>query len=263
MKAMNHEHFHHFLELAHRHEEHVIGTIATILILGAAFTTLEGHVAHTHEVMSQALAVDQWGFYQAKHIRAHMYAIEADKALAADQDDKKGLARRYLEKAIYEQCGRPAAESCEVNEVPVLKDSPVLQTFYRTPHSRSTDIAPGNKRRAGPSPIPPNAQNVNETPIKAVRQPKHVNGAIDLIGVSRDKEKDVAQYQEMAEFFDKAEIDLEVAIMFCSLGIVIGTRTYWRFAYLITFIGVCAAVPGVVAGLRGWSLHLAFLASHH
>jgi len=91
--------------------EELIGATITLLALLTASATLAGHRAHTEEVVFQTKATDQWGFYQAKHIRAHMYGMEAEKALASSDAGMHKLARKYLTTAIYEQCGAPAAKS--------------------------------------------------------------------------------------------------------------------------------------------------------
>lgn len=60
------------------HEEHgnnplVLPVSVTISILAVlvAISTLLGHRANTEELLLQAQATDQWGYYQAKNIRFH------------------------------------------------------------------------------------------------------------------------------------------------------------------------------------------------
>jgi hypothetical protein len=45
-----------------------------------AVSTMLGHRTHTESVLLQTRATDQWAYYQAKNIRAHMY--EADSQMA-------------------------------------------------------------------------------------------------------------------------------------------------------------------------------------
>jgi hypothetical protein len=59
------EHGHHNPDLAP-----VSLTMAVLAVL-VAVASLLGHRAHTEEVVLQALASDQWAYYQAKNIRQH------------------------------------------------------------------------------------------------------------------------------------------------------------------------------------------------
>ncbi|SRR5712691_11261717 len=61
----NAEHAHHNPNLAP-----VSLTMAVFAVL-VAVASLLGHRAHTEEVVLQALASDQWSYYQAKNIRQH------------------------------------------------------------------------------------------------------------------------------------------------------------------------------------------------
>ena len=51
-------------------------TMAMVAVL-LAIATMLGHRSHTEEVLIQTRANDQWAYYQAKTIRAHMYEADA------------------------------------------------------------------------------------------------------------------------------------------------------------------------------------------
>lgn len=260
---MDREHIHWLMEMAHKHQEHIIGAITTVLVLLAAYSTLNGHLAHTEEVKAQALAVDQWGFYQAKHIRAHMYAIEADKAWASGNEK---LARRYLGKAIYEQCGEvPLAAACHIEmcmssalpvpakqcAVPVLKDSPELQSFYRNIYTRDLIVAADSSRFPRPVDGAPSAE---QRSAAQVYRKDRTPGAVELVSLSREREENVEHYKTIAERFDYSEIFFEVSLMLCGFALIIGTKAYWRFSYSILSLAVCISIAGIACGVSGWFL---------
>jgi hypothetical protein len=58
-----------------------IGLTMAVVAMLLAVATMLGHRTHTESVLLQTRATDQWAYYQAKNIRAHMY--EADSQLAA------------------------------------------------------------------------------------------------------------------------------------------------------------------------------------
>jgi Domain of unknown function (DUF4337) len=62
-------------------EDKRIGLTMAIVAVLLAVSTMLGHRMHTESVLLQNRATDQWAYYQAKNIRAHMY--EADSQMTA------------------------------------------------------------------------------------------------------------------------------------------------------------------------------------
>jgi len=60
--------------------------MAIIAVL-LAMATMLGHRTHTEEVLIQTQANDQWAYYQAKNIRSHMYAADAQMAALLPKGD--------------------------------------------------------------------------------------------------------------------------------------------------------------------------------
>src|ERR1700728_2182110 len=88
------------------HEEHeeqrlhpltipVSVTISILAVLGAIVTLL-GHRAHTEELLLQAKASDQWGYYQAKDIRLH----DMLAALAPHEKEETSAVREKYVKEV-------------------------------------------------------------------------------------------------------------------------------------------------------------------
>jgi hypothetical protein len=68
------------IEKAHERNEREIGLTMAIVAVLLALATMLGHRTHTEEVLIQTRANDQWAYYQAKTIRSHMYAADAQMA---------------------------------------------------------------------------------------------------------------------------------------------------------------------------------------
>jgi hypothetical protein len=70
-----------------------------VLAVCVAVVSLLGHRAHTEEVVLQALASDQWAYYQAKNIRQHedeLFVANNSAGVAADIREKYAQeAERY------------------------------------------------------------------------------------------------------------------------------------------------------------------------
>ena len=260
------------LHIAHKKGEQSIGATITLLALLTASATLAGHRAHTEEVKAQTVATDQWGFYQAKHIRAHMYGIEAEKALASGKEEMRKLAKKYLAVAIYEQCGTPATDSCHVENcrtadgkgtgpdpkkpctVPVLKDSPELEAFFQanllsdqTFHDLFFHSAIVRK---GDSPGENFVAMAQKGPDGTSEPPnKKPGGAADIIQQARSHNREVDNSTNEAVLYDIAEVVLEVSIMICSFALVVGTKSYRKAAYLTTVVAMTVATTGVGVSL--------------
>src|SRR5271155_3917157 len=75
------EHAHHNPSLA------PVSLTMAMLAVVVAVVSLLGHRAHTEEVVKQALASDQWAYYQAKNIREHEDELFADFSTAVASKD--------------------------------------------------------------------------------------------------------------------------------------------------------------------------------
>jgi hypothetical protein len=59
-----------------------IGMTMAVIAVFLAISTMLGHRTHTESVLLQTRATDQWAFYQAKNIRAHMYEANSEMVAA-------------------------------------------------------------------------------------------------------------------------------------------------------------------------------------
>src|SRR5215472_10959903 len=109
-------------EHARHSGQKTVGLTMAIVAVLLAIATLLGHRTHTEEVKLQTQVNDQWGFYQAKHSRAHEYGAMAE--LAALLPNGRDVALKDLKISTDEECGQPPEKGCVS---PVLKKSPILQ----------------------------------------------------------------------------------------------------------------------------------------
>jgi hypothetical protein len=76
------EELHEVASEAHTRSAKRIGLTMAVVAVLLAVSTMLGHRTHTETVLMQTRATDQWAFYQAKNIRAHMYEADAQMAAA-------------------------------------------------------------------------------------------------------------------------------------------------------------------------------------
>ena len=98
------------------HNHMAISTV--IFAVCATLSTFKGGGYSTQSVVQQALASDQWGFFQAKSMKQHMYELQNQQlklqlaALGEDNPAKKGYEERIKENAA--EIARHAEEKKEI-----------------------------------------------------------------------------------------------------------------------------------------------------
>jgi len=86
-------------EHAHHSGQKGIGLTTSIVAVLLAVATLLGHRSHTEEVILRTEANDQWAYYQAKKIRAHVYEADAQLAKLSSADAAKDVAAEMAKKS--------------------------------------------------------------------------------------------------------------------------------------------------------------------
>ncbi len=161
-------------EHAHNSVQKRISLTMAIVAILLATATLLSHRAHTEEVVLQTKVNDQWGFYQAKNIRSHMY--EADAKLARLAADGKELANDFS------------------------KDSE-----------------------------------------------KQKKDAEEIRKEAEDLDKETKVIERRANYYDTAELFLEISIVLCSIALLGETKALWHLSLVTTLVGVAVAIYGLVA----------------
>jgi Domain of unknown function (DUF4337) len=254
------------IEHAHERGEKGIGLTTAICAVFLAVATLMGHRAHTEEVKLQTQVNDQWGFYQAKHSRAHQYGQQAE--VLTLQPNGHDLALKYLKISTDEECGVPAEpKDCAS---PLLKGSPALQQLLAE--------AKSHKAEKGASDVKPEpaAGIKSETAAGAQSEPvadakpehgaeKHSSkpeeksgktgkeggggvkeGAVKVQERAKEMEAETQLIEHRANYYDAAELFLEISIVLCSIALLSAMKMYWRLSFISTAIGIVAVIWGYV-----------------
>lgn len=84
-----HEHAEHA-----KHDPSLVPVTFTMAVLAVfvAVVSLLGHRTHTHELLLQNKATDQWAFFQAKNIRRHSYEQFLDLLSINEAKDQKRVS---------------------------------------------------------------------------------------------------------------------------------------------------------------------------
>ncbi|MBZ5525406.1 MAG: DUF4337 domain-containing protein [Acidobacteriia bacterium] len=243
----------------HAGEKGIGLTMAVVAVL-LAVATLLSHRSHTEEVLLQGKINDQWGFYQAKHTRAHTYGELAE--FEALLPNGRATALKNLKISLEEECGVPAEPPGCTS--PVLKDSSVLQQLMAEEKAARAggdhQAPPEHEARAGKA-----ASGEAETrPAPAAKEehaakPEHAAGGKE--GKSEKPVKEGAKkiqdrvfemehekdlIQKRADFFDGSELFLEISIVLCSIALLSENKTFWHISFLSTIGGIGVALWGLL-----------------
>lgn len=224
------------VEHVHRAEEKKIGLTMTIVAVFLAVATLLSHRTHTEEGLLQGRIVDQWNFYQAKHIRAHEYGAIAELATLISNPNAKDLALKDYKKSVDEECGAPPEPGCGSP----AKDSPFLRPLL------SPVATPGTENQSEQN-EPSKKEAANEHEAKAAADTKgqhedkpanHKAGAVDVQQDAQkmEEERDVLEYK--ADLYDGAELCLEISVVLCSIALLTEMELFWKLSFISTILGL-------------------------
>jgi hypothetical protein len=231
-------------EHAQHSGQKAIGLTMAIVAVLLAMATLLSHRAHTEEVLTLTQNVDEWDFYQAKHNRAYLFGLAAEtQALLPNGKD---TATKNFKISNEEECGLPAPKDCVS---PMLKRSAVLQQLTEQPKpvaAGKPDKTESHSNEAqATAPVAGEATEKHEKPAKETASK---DGAVQIQDKAKEGQKEVKVFEHQADFYDTAELFLEVSIVLCSIALLAGAKLYWRLSFVTTALGI-----GVAAW--GWLLH--------
>lgn len=235
-------------EHAHQSGEKGIGLTMAIVAVLLAMSNLAGHRAHTEVGLIQGKIVDEWNFYQAKHSRAHEYGALAE--VAALLPNGKDVALKDYKKSLDEECGTPAEHGCSSP----AKDSPILRALITPAPSASESKENNNKDQEAPAKADTGKEHGK---ANAAAEEHHENkpagrkpGAVNIQESAKEMEHEREMVERRADFYDAAELFLEISIVLCSIALLAEMKLFWKLSFVTTLIGVGVALWGLL-GLHG------------
>jgi hypothetical protein len=232
-------------EHAHQSGEKGIGLTMAIVAVLLAIATLMGHRTHTEEGLIQGKIVDEWNFYQAKHSRAHEYGAMAE--VAALLPNGKDLALKDYKKSLSEECGTPPEHGCSSP----ARDSSILRPLL-TPEP-TTDSKEDKKEQDKPaqhdSPAKQDAalehgKEANAAEKQEGKSSGHKPGAVDIQESAKEMERERDLVERRANYYDGAELFLEISIVLCSIALLAEAKLFWQLSFISTILGVGVALFG-------------------
>lgn len=234
-------------EHAHERGEKGIGLTMAIVAVLLATATLAGHRTHTEVGLLQGKIVDEWNFYQAKHSRAHEYGALAE--VAALLPSGKDLAVKDYKKSLDEECGTPPENGCSSP----AKDSAFLRPLLN-PNLSATDTKEGNTDQSSSA----RADNNKDAGKEGAATGEHHDkkpagrkpGAVNIQDSAKEMEHERELVERRADFYDAAELFLEISIVLCSIALLAEMKLFWKLSFITTLIGVGVALWSWLA-IRG------------
>ena len=230
-------------EHAHRSGEKGIGLTMAIVAVLLAIATLMGHRTHTEEGLIQGKIVDEWNFYQAKHSRAHEYGAMAE--VAALLPNGKELALRDYKKSQDEECGSPPEHGCSSP----ARDSAILRPLL-TPESTGDSKEEKGESAKKESPANDEAAKEQRKETNAAmeqhenKSSSHKPGAVNIQENAKEMERERDVVERRADYYDGAELFLEISIVLCSIALLAEAKLFWQLSFISTILGVGVALFG-------------------
>jgi hypothetical protein len=242
---MNPEELKETAEHALQKGEKEIGLTMAIVAVVLAIATLLSHRAHTEEILLQGKASDKWNQYQAKHIRAYEFAIAATQFYL--MPNGKEVALRHFRKSVEEECGVPTEKGCKS---PLLsKDDPILTQIAKEASSSTNKEEKSEAIAAQTSEsesAEAHAAPAGEKQEKPAKESGGKDGAKKIQEQAFDLEHERDQLQHRANYYDAAELFLEVSIVLCSISLLADDKLYWKLSFASTVAGIAVTIAGVL-----------------
>ena len=225
-------------EHANQSGEKGIGLNMAIVAVLLAIATLMGHRTHTEEGLIQGKIVDQWDFYQAKHSRAHQYGAMAE--VAALLPNGKDLALKDYKKSLDEECGTPPEHGCSSP----ARDSAILRPLL-TPESGTESKEERKEQDKAASPEPAVKEDASKEHGKEANASKEQHGdksSNHKPAKEMERERDLVERR--ANYYDGAELFLEISIVLCSIALLAEAKLFWKLSFISTILGIGVALFG-------------------
>jgi hypothetical protein len=233
-------------EHAHNSGEKRIGLTMAIVAVLLAVATLMGHRAHTEEGLMQGKIVDEWNFYQAKHSRAHEYGAIAE--VAALLPNGKDLALKDYKKSLDEECGTPPEHGCSSP----ARDSVLLRPLLTpAPFTTGSNEKETNQEIPAKQGVPAKedaAKNQGKEATAAKEQHEKPSsrkpGAVNIQESAKEMEHEREMVERRANYYDGAELFLEISIVLCSIALLAEAKLFWQLSFISTILGISVALFG-------------------
>jgi hypothetical protein len=233
-------------EHAHKRGEKGIGLTMAIVAVLLAIATLMGHRAHTEEGLIQGKIVDEWNFYQAKHSRAHEYGAMAE--VAALLPNGKELALKDYKKSLDEECGAPSEHGCSSP----ARDSTVLRPLLIPESASDSKEEKKEQGESAKKESPANDEASKEHNKEADtskeqhenKSSSHKPGAVNIQENAKEMERERDMVERRADYYDGAELFLEISIVLCSIALLAEAKLFWKLSFISTILGVVVALFG-------------------
>jgi hypothetical protein len=235
-------------EHANESGEKEIGLTMAIVAVLLAIATLMGHRTHTEEGLIQGKIVDQWNFYQAKHIRAHEYGAIAE--VAALLPNGKELALKDYKKSLDEECGTPPEHGCNSPARGSSTLQPLLAPEAATESSeekKEQDKPVKKESSAKDDAAQEHGKNANEQHEN--KSSSHRPGAVNIQDSAKEMEHERDLIERRANYYDGAELFLEISIVLCSIALLAEAKLFWQLSFISTILGIGVALFGFL-GVR-------------
>jgi hypothetical protein len=89
-----------------------------------------------------------------------------------------------------------------------------------------------------------------ETPdAKEKHEGKSANrkpGAVDIQENARELERERELVERRANYYDAAELFLEISIVLCSISLLAEMKLFWKLSFITTILGVGVALWGMI-----------------
>ncbi len=157
------------------------------------------------------------------------------------------LALKDYKKSQEEECGTPDEHGCSspAKDSAILRpllapDPPIGSSESKSDHEPSVKEDAAKDHAKGT----PNPKDQPEN-----KPATHKPGAVNIQDDAKEMEHERDLVEQRADFYDAAELFLEISIVLCSIALLSEMKLFWKLSFISTILGVGIALWGW-AGVR-------------
>jgi hypothetical protein len=149
---------------------------------------------------------------------------------------------------LDEECGTPPEHGCSSP----AKDSSLLRPLIApAPSGNGGKENKTEQESAGKHDVPLKENAVQETDKAPAAKEQNENksssrkpGAVNIQESAKEMEREREMVERRANYYDGAELFLEISIVLCSIALLAEAKLFWKLSFITTILGISVALFG-------------------
>ena len=182
-----------------------------------------------------------------KGIGLTMAIVAVLLAIATLMGQRTHTQEGLIQKSLDEECGTPPEHGCSSP----ARDSAILRPLLTPVSTTESKEDKKEQHASAKQESPAQDQAAKEQGKEAAAKEEHENkssshkpGAVNIQESAKEMERERDLVERRANYYDGAELFLEISIVLCSIALLAEAKLFWQLSFISTILGVGVALFG-------------------